>query len=71
MFSKTRSGEISREKIRMVRAVLPDTPKPLQFQPKLQFVHFLPYVIFQFSTLFLGGGVGWGGVGWALEARPQ
>ena len=43
MFSKTRSGETSREKIRMVRAVLLDTPKPFQFQFKFQFVHFLPY----------------------------
>ena len=45
MFGKTRFGETSTEKIRMVRAVLPDTPKPPQFQPKLQFVHFLPYFL--------------------------
>ena len=46
MSSKTKSGETSTEKIRMVRALLPDTPKPYQFQLKLHFVHFLPY--FQF-----------------------
>ena len=40
MFSKTRFGETSREKIRMVRAVLLDTPKPHQFQHKLQFFQF-------------------------------
>ena len=33
-FSKTRSGETSREKFRMVRALLPDTLRPHQFQPK-------------------------------------
>ena len=35
MSSKTKSGETSREKIRMVRAVLPDTPRPPQLQPEL------------------------------------
>ena len=37
MSSKTRSCESSREKFRMVRALLPDTPRPPQFQPELQF----------------------------------
>jgi len=35
--SKTRSGEISREKFRMVRALVPDTHKPNGFQPKYKF----------------------------------
>jgi hypothetical protein len=46
MSSKTRSCESSREKFRMVRALLPDTPKPPQFQPELPFFSFLQY--FQF-----------------------
>ena len=50
MFSKTRSGETSREKFRMVRALLPDTPKPHQFQLKLQFSSF--YRIFSFSSFY-------------------
>ena len=44
--SKTRFGETSGEKFRMVRALLPDTRKPSQFQLELQFVPFLQY--FQF-----------------------
>ena len=43
MFSETRSDETSKEKFRVVLAVLLDTPKPFQFQPKLQFVNFLQY----------------------------
>ena len=35
---KTRSGERSREKFRMFRALLPDTPRPPQFHLKLLFV---------------------------------
>ena len=35
MLNKTRSGETSREKFRMVRALLPDTPRPPQIQPEL------------------------------------
>ena len=50
--SKTRSCESSREKFRMVRALLPDTPRPPQFQPELQFSHFLPY--FRFFQFFPG-----------------
>ena len=50
-FSKTRYGKTSREKIRMVRALLPDTPKTPQFQPGLQFFHFLLY--FQFFQVFI------------------
>ena len=36
MSSKTRPGENSKEKFRMVRALLPDTPRPPQIHPKLQ-----------------------------------
>ena len=39
----------------MVRAVLLDTPKPPQFQPRLQFFHFLPY--FQFFHFLRADGV--------------
>ena len=35
MSSKTKSDATSRERFRMVRAVLPDTPRPPQFQPEL------------------------------------
>ena len=34
-FGKTRSCESSREKFCMVRALLPDTPRPPQFQPEV------------------------------------
>ena len=50
MFSKTRSGETSREKIRMVRALLLDTPKPLIFKLNLSFLDFLLY--FHFSSFY-------------------
>ena len=33
---KTKSCHSSREKLRMLRALLPDTPRPPQFQPELQ-----------------------------------
>ena len=50
MSSKTKSAETSTEKIRMVRALLLDTPKPSQFQPRLQFFNFVQYFsIFQFE----------------------
>ena len=44
--SKTRSCESSREKFRMARALLPDTPRPPQFQAELQFFHFLWKTLF-------------------------
>ena len=48
MSSKTRSCESSREKFRMVRALLSDTPRPHQFQPDLTFC--TCYRIFGFSS---------------------
>ena len=42
MSSKTKSGETSTEKLRMDHVVLLETPTPSQFQPRLQFYHFLP-----------------------------
>ena len=41
MSNKSKSVETSRETNRMVRGVLPDTPKPPQFQPELLEKHFL------------------------------
>ena len=35
MSSKTKSCQSSRQKLRMVRALHPDTPRPPQFQPEL------------------------------------
>ena len=42
MSSKTKSGETSAEKLRLVSRVLLDTPKPSQIEPRLPFYHFLP-----------------------------
>jgi len=39
--SNTRSCQSSREKLRMLHALLPDTLRPPQFQPELQFFHCL------------------------------
>ena len=43
---KTRSCQSSREKFRMLRALLPDTPRPPQFQPELPKSHFLCKTLF-------------------------
>ena len=43
---KNKSCQTSREKLCMVRVLLPDTPRPPQFQPELPFFYFLQY--FQF-----------------------
>ena len=38
----------------MVRALLPDTPKPSEFQPEYKFFNFLPYFLFFFSFCPIG-----------------
>ena len=49
MQCKTRSCHSSREYLRMLRALLPDTPRPLQFQPELPKKQvFVKNSIFQF-----------------------
>ena len=45
MSSKTRSGETSREKFRMLRALLPDTPRPHKFQPNKKKTLFTVFVV--------------------------
>ena len=62
MFSKTRSGETSREKFRMVRAVLPDTPIP----PPPISTQITMFPLFTVFTFFYRG-VGWGGWGVAKK----
>jgi len=58
MSNKTRSCQSSREKLRMVRALLPDTPRPHQFQHELQFFTFFAKLDFsRFTNKCLGFGV--------------
>ena len=66
MTSKT--SETSREKFRMVPALLPDTPKPPNFNTNYSFLHFLPYFQFasfyrMFRDLLAQQKLEWGGVG--------
>ena len=52
MSSKTTSGEASTKKIRMVSAVLLDTPKVSQIQPRFRTFTFYRISIFQFLLYF-------------------
>ena len=54
MFSKTRSGETSRGKFRMVRAVLLDAPEPLPISITLPLYTFLWKVPLTFPSFSLG-----------------
>ena len=47
---KTKSCQSSREYLRMLRALLPDTPKPPQFQPELPNKQF--FQVFRFFQFF-------------------
>ena len=48
MSSKTRSGETSKEKFRMVRALLPHTPRPpINFNLNYSFFTFTVFAVFQ------------------------
>ena len=52
MSNKSKSGDISTEKLRMVSGVLLDTPKPFHIQPRLPFTTFNGKVMFlQFFQL--------------------
>ena len=49
MPGKTKSWQSAREKLRMLRALPPDTPRPAQFQPELwkkQFLWTTPFSVF-------------------------
>ena len=51
----------------MVRALLPDAPRPPKFHPELPFLHFVPYLrLFQFVPYFV-----WLGRAGIIAVPPQ
>ena len=56
MPGKTGSCENSKEKFRMLRALLPDTPKPFEFQLKYKFCSL--FTVFSAFPVFAPSGVG-------------
>ena len=54
---KTKSYQSAREKFRMLRALLPDTPRPPQFQPELPKIGMYWYVLAFLVNYMLGGTV--------------
>ena len=63
MFSKTRFGENSREKIRMLRTVLLDTPNPPDFNLDYIFPTFNQQLLVILNRME-GCESEWDGVGW-------